>query len=311
LSCTEDSRPVRWLAFSHIDSFSPTPEHVSRENESMRGFSLLAVGVLCFAAPKQLLIETPAFHQYEDGPDLPADFRFTGGETVYFDFQVANYRRAEDDKVSLTWNAEVKDGSGVPVIVPQFGKVMTQLTAEDKKWQPRIRLEIPIPPHALTGTYKIAVLVTDDLAKTTVAREFTFPVRGHEAIDAPALEILGVGFYRSEDAPKPLPAAAFAPGDTLWIRFEIEGFKLAEQNRYDVSYGIQVLRASGEPMFSQDEAAAERGESFYPRRYVPAGLSLNLQKDLRPGEYTVVITVRDRVGNQTAESRQTFSVRTS
>ncbi len=274
----------------------------------MRPSALLAVSVLCFAAPKQLLIQHAALHQFEDGPDLAPDFRFAAGESVFLDFQIANYTRSEDDKVSLTWNAQVQDASGVPVIVPQFGKVMTELTPEDKKWEPKVRLEIPIPPHALSGTYKVSVLVTDDLAKTTATRDFTFQVRGHEIAGATALEIRNVAFYRTEDAPKPLPVAAYGPGDTLWIRFDIEGFKLGEQNRYDVSYGVQVLRANGESMFSQPEAAAEHGQSFYPRRYVPAGLSLNLQKDIRPGQYTVLITAHDRVGEQTAESRQTFSI---
>jgi len=275
----------------------------------MRGLSLLAAAVLCCAAPKQLLIERPALHQYEDGPDLAPEFRFAAGESVFFDFQIANYLRTEDDKVSLTWNAQIQDSSGIPVIVSQFGKVTEQLTpGEDKKWAPKVRFEIPIPPHALTGTYKISVLVTDDLAKTNVAREFTFQVHGHEAVGATNLEIRNVGFYRSEDAPKPLAVAAYSPGDTLWIRFDIEGFKLGEQNRYDVSYGVQVLRANGESMFSQAEAAAEHGESFYPRRYVPAGMSLNLQKDIKSGQYTMVITARDKIGEQTAESRQTFSV---
>jgi hypothetical protein len=275
----------------------------------MRGLSLFAITILCSAAPKQLLLEHPTLHQYEDGPDLAPDFRFAAGETVFFDFQIANYLRTEDDKVGLTWNAQVQDPSGVPVVVPQFGKVMEKLTpGEDKKWEPKVRLEIPIPAYAPTGTYKISVVVTDDLAKQTVTREFVFQVHGHEVAGAAALEIRNVGFYRSEDAAKALEVPAYSPGDTLWIRFDIEGFKLGEQNRYDVSYGIQVLRANGESMFSQADAASEHGESFYPRRYVPAGLSLNLQKDIKPGQYTLVLSARDKIGDQAAESRQTFSV---
>src|SRR5437588_1487347 len=158
----------------------------------MRAFALLASAALLLATPKQLLLEHPALHQFEDGPDLAADFPFAAGETVYFDFQIANYFRSENDKVGLTWNAQVQDSSGVPVIVPQFGKVMTELTPEDKKWQPKVRLQIPIPGYALTGTYKISVLVTDDLAKTSATRDFTFQVRGHEPPGAAALEIRNV-----------------------------------------------------------------------------------------------------------------------
>jgi hypothetical protein len=276
----------------------------------MAGLALLATALLSLAPapPKQLVIEHPAIHQFDDGPDLAPDFRFASGETVFFDFAIRNYFRREDDKVSLTWNAQVQDGSGIPVILPLFGKVTTELAPEDKDWAPKVRFEIPIPPHALSGTYKILISVADDPAKTNASRDFTFEVRGHAIEPADSLEVRNVGFYRTEEAPKPLAVPAYAPGDTVWIRFDIVGFKLAEQNRYDVGYGIEVLRPNGESMFAQPDAAVERGDSFYPRRYVPAGLSLNLQKDLRRGQYTVVITARDRVADQKAESRQTFSV---
>jgi hypothetical protein len=275
----------------------------------MAGMALLTAAVLLLApaAPKQLVIEHPAIHQFEDGPDLDPDFQFASGETVFVDFTIPNYRRA-DDKVSLTWNARAQDAAGTAVILPLFGKLTTALAQEDKEWLPKVRFEIPIPPHALSGTYKILISVVDDFAKTSASRDFTFQVRGHAIEPSESLELRNVGFYRSEEAPKPLSIAAYAPGDTVWIRFDIVGFKLAEQNRYDVGYGIEVLRPTGESMFAQPEAAAERGDTFYPRRYVPAGLSLILQKDLRRGQYTVAITARDGVAGSKVESRHAFSV---
>ena len=275
----------------------------------MAGLILLAAASLLLApaAQKKLIIEHPAIHQFDDGPDLDPDFQFASGETVFFDFTIPNYRR-EEDKVSLTWNARAQDVSGTAVILPLFGKVTTELALEDKEWLPKVRFEIPIPPHALSGTYKILISVTDDFAKTNASRDFTFQVRGHPIEPSELLEIRNIGFYRSEEAPKPLPVPAYAPGDKVWIRFDITGFKLAEQNRYEAGYGIAVLRPSGESLFAQPEAATERGETFYPRRYIPAGLSLILQKDLRPGQYTLVVTARDGVAGKKTESRHTFSV---
>ena len=75
-----------------------------------------------------------------------------------------------------------------------------------------------------------------------------------------------------------------------------------------MSYGVAVLRPNGETMFQQPEAAGEHDQSFYPRAYVPAGLSLNLTRDLAPGEYAIVVTARDKVGNQTQEVRQAIAV---
>jgi hypothetical protein len=267
-----------------------------------------ALLLLAPAAEKQLTIEHPSIHQFEDGPDLASDFKFASGETLFFDFQIAGYSRTGDDKISLSWNAEIRDPAGVAVVPRQFGKVMEQLAPEDKNWLPKARLEIPIPPHAPSGVYKISLLVTDDLGKKSATREYTFQVHGHDLQPADSLQIRNITFHRSEEESKPLPVAAYARGDAVWIRFEIVGFKLGDQNRYDVDYGIEVLRANGETMFKQAEAAGDRGETFYPKRYVPAGLSLSLQKDIKPGQYTVVITARDRIGDQKAEARQTFSV---
>jgi hypothetical protein len=43
-------------------------------------------------------------------------------------------------------------------------------------------------------------------------------------------------------------------------------------------------------------------------KYVPCGISLNLQPNIHPDEYTIAIAVQDRIGNQTYESKQTFRV---
>jgi len=284
-----------------------------RDNGSMPVVLTLALAFWLAPPPKQLSIERPALHQFEDGPDLAHDFQFASGETLYFDFLIGGYQKAEvektgDQKIDLSWNIAVQDPEGIPVIAPQSGKIATELAAEDKKWMPKARAEIAIPPHAPSGTYKILITATDGLAKTSATREFTFQIRGHTVPPAPSLEIRGLGFYASEEAPTPLSPAAYRPGENVWIRFEIVGFRLGEKNAFNVNYGIAVLRSNGEQLFAQQDAAAEKGDSFYPRRYIPAGLSLNLQKDIRPGPYTVIITVRDAIGNTQAESRQVFTV---
>ena len=164
----------------------------------MAGLPLLAATLLLFApaAPKQLSIEQPAIQQFDGGPNLASDFRFAAGESVYFEFAIRNYKRSEDDKISLSWNAEVRDSAGIRLILPLFGKVTEELAPEDKEWVPKVRFEIPIPSHALSGKYSIAILVTDDLAKTTATRDFSFEVQGHAVEPAASVEIRNVGFFR-------------------------------------------------------------------------------------------------------------------
>jgi hypothetical protein len=100
----------------------------------------------------------------------------------------------------------------------------------------------------------------------------------------------------------------YQAGDTLWVRFDITGYKFGEKNKYDVEYGLAILRSNGETMFTQPVAAKETSENFYPQHYVPGLLSLGLNKDLPKGSYIMVITMRDKIGNQTWEAREKFVV---
>ena len=61
-------------------------------------------------------------------------------------------------------------------------------------------------------------------------------------------------------------------------------------------------------MFTQPGAAADTAESFYPQHYVPGALSLNLAAGVPEGAYTLVVTMADKVGGQTAEVRGPFRI---
>jgi hypothetical protein len=61
-------------------------------------------------------------------------------------------------------------------------------------------------------------------------------------------------------------------------------------------------------LWTQLEPAVEQSESFYPKRYVGAQMGLNLLPNTRPGEYTIVLTVKDAISGQSVESKHTFAV---
>ena len=150
--------------------------------------------------------------------------------------------------------------------------------------------------------------VKDEVAKAEAKRETTFTVRGRQVEPSKELVVRNLAFYRGDEDKDALEVAAYRPGDTVWIKFDITGYQFAEKNRFEVGYGITVLRPTGEPTLSQPEAAVERDETFYPRTVLPAMLSLNLPKDVQTGEFTVIVTVQDKVGNQKHEARRTFTV---
>ncbi len=115
-------------------------------------------------------------------------------------------------------------------------------------------------------------------------------------------------FLRAEDDRVPMHPAIYHPGDMLWARFDITVYKLGEKNRFSVSYGLAILNAAGEQLFAQPDAASDEKESFYPQRYVPGVLSLSLDRNVAKAAYTLVVTIHDKIGNQTWETKQAFQV---
>jgi hypothetical protein len=115
-------------------------------------------------------------------------------------------------------------------------------------------------------------------------------------------------FLRAEDDAEPLKDPAYRLGDSVWARFDMTGYKMGEKNRFDVEYGLKVLRPNGEVTYEEPKAAQAKDETFYPQRYTPGILSLNLPKDIATGDYKIILTVRDNIGGEKQETVHTFSV---
>jgi hypothetical protein len=264
---------------------------------------------LVYAATAPLTILKPSVSDLEDGPAVPPSFTFVSGQFIFLSFQVAGYKVADEQKIHLSYKVDALDPKGVRLVEPFVGTVDTTLADEDKNWKPKVRRQILIPPLAPSGTYKISVQVTDDLNKgASVSQDIPFEVRGRDVPPSDTPVVRNFQFYRGEDEREPLKVAAYKPGDTLWARFDIVGYKFGPGNTIDVDYGISVLAPSGKVLFTQDKAAEEKSSSFYPKAYVPGSMNLNLQGTIRPGEYTIVVSVRDHIGNQTAEAKGTFTI---
>ena len=277
--------------------------------------SFLLTGVLsCVAAPeeKKLAILRPVFSQMEDGAPVSTGFEFLPGETIHFSCQIEGYKKVEEqfdtEKFLLTYQVEARDSRGVLLQPAQDGKEAGTITSEDKNWMPKIRESIVIPPLAESGEYQVLIKVSDEMAHAGVEARAIFTVKGQAVAPSDTLVVRNFRFLRSEEDAKPLQVAAYRPGDPVWARFEMTGYKLGEANQFDLEYGLEVLRADGSVAYSQPQAATGKEQSFYPQRYQPGALSLNLAKDQKPGEYTLVLRVRDSLGKQSYETREKFTV---
>lgn len=256
----------------------------------------------------------PVFARSEDGPPEASDENFVPGETVYFSCQAEGYRKLDkpDDfgkqNISLKFQIEVRDKSGALLKPIKEDKVDTTVTQEDKNWMPKFRDAIVVPPLADTGEYTVLVKLSDELAKTTEEKRAVFHIKGRAVAPSDTLTVRNFRFLRNEDEDRPLAVAAYRPGDSVWAKFDMTGYKLGEKNQVDIEYGLTVLREDGSVAYSEPQAANQKIQTYYPQRYQPGELNLNLAKDQPLGKYTIVLAVHDNLGQQMYETRETFSV---
>lgn len=263
---------------------------------------------LLWGAATPLTIVKATISDRDGGAALPATFAHDPGETMFFSFAVDGYAASSGDRVHLSYKIDVFDPHGVPIVAQSAAEIEDTLAPEDKNWKPVVREEIVIPPLSDSGTYKIVIALSDVVAKSTASKEISFEVHGRHVEPSDTLAIRNIRFYRGEDDRQPLQKPAYRPGDAVWARFDIIGFKYGDGNAIDVSYDVAVLAPSGKTLYSQLQADADRSSSFYPKRYVPAVMSLATKPDTRPGQYVVVLTAHDGIGKQTHEARQSFTI---
>jgi len=255
-----------------------------------------------------LTLAEPVVSQFEDGPTV-GSLRVVAGETVYFRYGATGYRTSDSGRVQLTGHIQVFDSRGVPVMPRDEVVIATSLRDEDKNWRPKLHFQFQVPPIAPAGTYRVKYEATDDQTHQTAASETTFVVDGRTVPAADSITVRNLNFYRGPDDEAPLRLAAYHPGDAVWVKFDITGYRHGEQNAIDVTYDVSVTNAEDKQIFSQPDAATEKSQAFYAQPWVPGIFSLTLQTTMNPGVYRVSITARDGVGNKSVTAAVPFEVR--
>jgi hypothetical protein len=200
------------------------------------------------------------------------------------------------------------DPKGVPLTEIYKNELVTDVAPQDKEWLPKIATEIQIPPLVGAGTYKVLIKIEDMVASTKAELSVPFEVRSKAVEPSETLVARNFQFFRAEEDTQPIEKAVYRGGGAIWARFDIIGFKYGDKNRIDVSYVTSVLGPSGKVLWTQPEPAVEQSESFYPKRYVAASMSITLTANTRPGEYIIAVTIADAVGKQTYETKHAFTV---
>jgi len=259
------------------------------------------------AAPA-LEVVKPMISQMDGGAPDPPGFEHVPGETLYFTCRIAGYSKTPEEKIHLKYSVQAFDPKGVALTELYQNEISDEVSPQDKEWMPKIETEIAVPPLLASGAYKIVVKAEDLIAKTAAESSIPFQIRGHDVAPSDTLVVRNFRFFRDEEGTRPLEKGAYKPGDGVWARFDITGFRYGDKNKVDVSYVTSVITGSGKVLWTQPEPAVEQSESFYPKRYVAASMGINLQSNFRAGEYSIGVQVKDAVGGQAYEAKFTFTV---
>jgi len=265
------------------------------------------------AKSQNLSLADVTYRQFDGGPGVGADWEFAAGDTVYLSFRIAGFKTEKKDErefLRIGYEIETFDPDGVPVIEPVSDSVEAEMTYQDRRseWMPLVDHQVPLPQAAPSGTYHVRVEIHGEVSGTDAVVEIPFRVRGRDVEPSDELVIRNFRFYRSPTSIASLSVPAYRPGDTVWARFDMTGYEFGESNQFHINYGLKVLRESGDVLFDQEVAADEQQETFYPERHIPGSFGLPLTEDLPEGDYTIVVTVRDLLGDQIYSTKEIFHV---
>jgi hypothetical protein len=265
-------------------------------------------------APQNLSILEAGVESSEDAPVVPAGYAFMAGDYVYFSFEIAGFKVVGSPdsgprQIALSYKVEATDAKGMALAPAVTGKINDEIGREDKNWLPKRRASFLLPSYIGTGTYSIKVTVEDNASKSKINKVFEFHVGGPKIEQLGHLSVQNFRFLRDEQDGPGLEVPDYRPGDTVWARFDMCGFKTNPDNSVELQYGISVTRADGKVIFEQKVAADQKVAAlFYPPQFIPGVLSVSTTSDLLHGEYTMALHVRDLIGKQSSDFQQKFRI---
>lgn len=279
---------------------------------------LILIPVTAFpqVSKRSLAIINAGVQAEPEAPFVPPSYRFLPGDYVYFTFEITGFYVAQKQdayadtmrRISLSYSVAPEDAAGRPLVSAVTGEIAESLHPEDKNWTPKRRASFLLPSFLASGGYRVHVSVEDALGKAQTSLNVPFSVGGTEIKPSPEISVQNFRFFRNASDNKPLSVPAYSPGDQIFARFDIAGYKLGPKNTYDVAYGLTVFGPDGKPFVEQPNAAEMKSGGFYPAQFVPAALSLTTKRQNARGAYVVVLQARDLIGHKSCEVKQAFTL---
>jgi hypothetical protein len=256
--------------------------------------------------PALQVVRLDLLDSFADYP-IADDSVFAPGDTVNVAFNLKGYTESETYRMKVSWKVSTTGPADLPFAPGNEGLFDLELAPEDEEWEPLVRYQAQLPYHLPAGTYGIHVEAKDELSGATAEGHLDVHVAGAAVVRSDVLSLQNFTFSLTAGG-TPLRQAVFGPGATIFASFDITGYKLGEGNSYELSSHLALLDVEGSKVYSFNPAS-EKGASFYPKLSVPASFRFDLNPTIKPGIYTLVLTVTDLVGQQSLSSQKTFEVR--
>lgn len=279
---------------------------------SLASFALVCA-VLCPAqeteaeeAPVLQIIRLDLLDSFANYP-IDEDSVFAPGDVVNVAFNLKGYTESDVYRMKVSWKVSTTGPAKLPFAPGSEGLFDAELAPEDEEWEPLVRYQAQLPYHLPAGTYGIHVEAKDELSGATAEGDLDVHVAGAPVVQSDVLSVQNFTFSLTVGG-TPLQQAVYRPGATIFASFDITGYKLGDGNSYELASHLDLLDAEGAEVYSFNPAS-EKGSSFYPQLSAPASFRFDLDPTIKPGRYTLVLTVTDVVGQQSLSSQETFEVR--
>ncbi len=309
-------RPINQIRRSLYQKLCPFDAPLSRRVALSRIVAfpaLFSAAARARAGENALAVINGGISSAEDGPFVSSEYQFLPGDYLFFTFEIAGFaihseNAGETRKISLHYDVTVRDHEGRALAAPVSDGIQADLSPEDKNWVPKRRGSFLLPSFTAAGDFQVQITATDLFGKTETTRQFPFLIGGTRIQPSPTVKVENFRFLRGENDNEPLEVPAYSPGDTVYARFEIVGFRNGPENQHHVGYGVTVLDPRGKPLIQNPVAANLEEGSFYPAQFIPGNVALKIGKGNPLGGYVVLITVKDLLAGQQFEVKQAFSI---
>jgi hypothetical protein len=97
------------------------------------------------------------------------------------------------------------------------------------------------------------------------------------------------------------------PGDVLFVAFDIDNIRTDDTGKILYSLGMEVVDSKGKTVYKQDPQDLE-GTNSLGGHHLPAFAKVELGLDQPPGQYTLRVSVTDRLAKKTKTFERPFEV---